>query len=67
MTALRTLLAQSPDTDVVLEPSGMVVMVLSILLVLGLMAFCIIRILREPTPQNHHHAPLDIDTRDREV
>ncbi len=67
MTALRTLLAQSSETDVVLEPSGMVMMGLSILLVLGLMTFCLIRILREPTPQNHHHTPLDIDTRDREV
>jgi hypothetical protein len=67
MTTLRTLLAQSTESEVVLEPSGMVVMGLSILLVLGLMLFCMIRILREPTPEDHHHAPLDIDTRDREV
>ena len=41
-----------------------VIMVFSIALVLGLMIFCIAYILREKSPSEHHHAPLDIDTRD---
>jgi hypothetical protein len=32
--------------------------------VLFLCAFCFWRILRESTPSEHHHAPLDINTRD---
>jgi hypothetical protein len=39
-------------------------MVLSILLVLGLTVFCLVRILGEKRPAEHHHAPLDIDTHD---
>lgn len=58
------LLGQASETAVTLEPAGMVVMVLSILGVTGLMAFCISRILREKAPGTHHHVPLDIDTQD---
>lgn len=50
-----------------LEPAGMIVMGLSIAIVAGLALFCIIKILSEPTPGTHHHAPLDIDTHDREL
>ena len=64
---LWELVAQSSEQGVVLEPAGMVVMGLSVLLVTGLMLFCMSRILREKAPEEHHHALLDIDTRDREV
>jgi hypothetical protein len=39
-------------------------MAVSVTLVLGLCTFCFWRILREAAPSEHHHAPLDIDTRD---
>ena len=45
---------------------GWTVMLLCIGLVTVLMVFCYYRILREPRPSEHHHAPLDIDTRDTE-
>ena len=47
-----------------LTAAGAVIMTLSILLVLGLAAFCMARILGEKHPEDHHHAPLDIDTHD---
>ncbi len=47
-----------------LTPAGTVIMTLSILGVLGLCAFCMNKILREKRPSEHHHAPLEIDTRD---
>lgn len=47
-----------------LTVAGAVIMTLSILLVLGLAVFCMVRILREKHPEEHHHAPLDIDTHD---
>ena len=49
-----------------LNASGWTLMLLCIGLVTVLMAFCYYRILREPRPSEHHHAPLDIDTRDTE-
>ncbi|MEE9296845.1 MAG: hypothetical protein V3W34_18020 [Phycisphaerae bacterium] len=60
------LLAQSAESNVSLEPAGMVVMALSILIVCGLTVFCIVRILGERSPSEHHHVPLDIDTHDAE-
>ena len=36
----------------------------SIALVLGLMAFCMSRILGEKHPERRHHTPLEIDTHD---
>ena len=62
----HVLVGQAGETPVTLEPAGVAVMVLSILLVTGLMGFCISQILREKAPGEHHHAPLDIDTRDGE-
>lgn len=59
------LLAQD-DATVTLEPGGMVMMTLSILLVCGLTIFCVVRILRDKAPSAHHHVPLDIDTHDAE-
>ncbi len=64
MNTLATTLAQAADEKVTLTAAGGTIMTVSVLLVLGLCAFCFWRILREPTPSEHHHAPLDIDTHD---
>ena len=45
-----TVVAQAGESPVVLEPAGMAVMGLSILIVAGLTLFCISRIWREKTP-----------------
>ncbi len=63
MTALNNLLAQNGD-PVSLTAGGIVVMTLSCGLVLGLMTFCLAKILGDKHPETHHHAPLDIDTHD---
>lgn len=57
-----TVIAQPEGLNV----SGWTLMLLCIILVTVLMVFCYYRILREPRPSEHHHAPLDIDTRDTE-
>ena len=44
--------------------AGGVIMVASIVLVIGLMVFCMVHILRERQPSEKHHAPLHIDTHD---
>ena len=49
-----------------LSEGGWTLMLLCIGMVVVLMVFCYYRILREPRPSEHHHAPLDIDTRDTE-
>ncbi len=67
VTQLCTILGQAVDTQTGLTTAGAIVMTSSILLVLGLSVFCTIRILREPAPSEHHHAPLDIDTHDRDA
>lgn len=46
--------------------SGAAMMALSISMVLGLCLFCLVRVLREDRPGEHHHAPSDIDTHDRD-
>ncbi len=66
VVSLIQLIAQTPDQPVQLEPAGMVMMGLSITIVCGLTTFCIFRIFRETSPEQHHHVPLDIDTHDRE-
>ena len=58
------LLAQAGTEEMRLTAGGMVIMSASIMLVLGLMLFCIVRILKEKHPEEHHHVPLDIDTHD---
>lgn len=59
------LLGQSEADQVKgLTTGGATIMIASIVLVTSLLAFCIVRILREPNPETHHHAPLDIDTKD---
>ena len=59
MTA-AALLAQTE----VLNASGWIVMIGCVGLVCGLMVYCYWRVLREPKPSEHHHAPLEIDTKD---
>ena len=49
-----------------LNAGGWTVMLLCVSLISTLMVFCYYRILREPRPSEHHHAPLDIDTHDTE-
>ena len=51
---------------VALSVGGWVVMVGCVTMVCSLVVFCFYRVLREPNPGEHHHAPLDIDTRDRD-
>ncbi|MFQ5591907.1 MAG: hypothetical protein ACE5HE_12145 [Phycisphaerae bacterium] len=57
---LIALLAQRDD----LSAGGWALMVCCILLVCSLCVFCFYRLVREPRPSEHHHAPLDIDTHD---
>ncbi len=47
-----------------LTPAGWTLMIGCIAMVCGLCVFCFYRIMREPRPSEHHHAPLDIDTHD---
>ncbi|MGD2110860.1 MAG: hypothetical protein PVI86_15890 [Phycisphaerae bacterium] len=64
MNDMPQLIAQAPAEEVTLTVGGIVVMAFSIVLVLGLLTFCMTRILGEQTPADHHHTPLDIDTHD---
>jgi hypothetical protein len=43
---------------------GWMLMILSCGSVVGLTVFCYWRVLRTPRPEEHLHAPLEIDTRD---
>ena len=47
-----------------LTPAGWVLMLSCIGFVCGLCVFCATRLLREDRPSDHHHVPLDIDTKD---
>ena len=64
MTMLSTTYFLAATEDMSLTTAGGVLMAVSITLVLGLAAFCLIRILRLKKPSEHHHAPLEIDTQD---
>jgi heme/copper-type cytochrome/quinol oxidase subunit 2 len=65
MMASPSILAQAEAAEPVsLTAAGAAIMTLSVLLVLGLTTFCFWRILREPKPSEHHHAPLDIEMTD---
>ncbi len=64
MIVLSALPATVLAQEVTLTTQGAVIMVLCVSLVLGLTVFCMSRILGEQRPQEHHHAPLDIDTHD---
>ncbi|MCH8966332.1 MAG: hypothetical protein IID43_01515 [Planctomycetes bacterium] len=58
------LLGQTANDQPGLTIGGMIIMVCSIGLVLALSGFCMVKILGEQKPTEHHHAPLDIDTHD---
>lgn len=45
---------------------GWIMMTLSIGFVLALNIYCFGKVLRTPQSQDHMHAPLEIDTKDRE-
>lgn len=45
---------------------GWVFMLLSNAFVVGLLVYCLYRILTRPASAEHMHAPLEIDTADRE-
>ena len=63
MSATVGLLATTGTNHIELTVGGAIIMTVSILLVLGLMGFCMVRILREKEPERHH-TPLEIDTHD---
>lgn len=50
-----------------LTTTGAIVMIGCIASVIALMVYCYYRVLREPRPSEHHHAPLDIDTQDTDA
>ena len=58
------LLGQAATDEVHLTGAGTVLMAGSIAMVLGLMGFCMRKILGEKHPERHHHTPLEIDTHD---
>ncbi len=62
MSAMLIVLAQAPG----LNAGGWIMLIGCIGLVCALCAFCFWKILTEPKPSEHHHAPLDIDTHDVE-
>ncbi|HPD31495.1 MAG TPA: hypothetical protein PLL20_16005 [Phycisphaerae bacterium] len=47
--------------------AGWLLMTLSCGVVVSLMVFCYRRVLRTPRPEEHMHAPLEIDTRDADT
>ena len=46
---------------------GWIMMILSVGSVTTLTGWCFWRVLRTPHPEEHLHAPLDIDTHDRDT
>jgi hypothetical protein len=63
---MNGMLMQAAETDQItgLTAGGWTVMLLSVAMVFSLAIFCITRILKEAHPETHHHAPLEIDTKD---
>ena len=61
-----SMIAQTVEPTVTLQTGGVIVMGLSFAIVCGLTLFCIVRLLSQKDPGEHHHVPLDIDTRDTE-
>ena len=64
MIEMATLATGAGAEQVTLTIGGAVIMTLSVGLVLALNVFCMVRILREGKPEEHRHAPLDIDRHD---
>ncbi|GMU80206.1 MAG: hypothetical protein AMXMBFR47_00770 [Planctomycetota bacterium] len=44
---------------------GWIFMLGSVGFVVGLTAFCFVRVMRKPSSAEHMHAPLDVNTHDR--
>lgn len=64
MQSFATLLMQGDSAG--LTTSGTIIMLGSIGIVCSLVVFCLLKILRESKPQEHLHAPLEIDTYDQD-
>ena len=67
MNELLLILAQAEAEPVGLTIGGGIIMTLSVLLVMGLLIFCMIRVLRESHSEDPYHSPLDADPRDSDV
>lgn len=50
-----------------MKPLGWVMMIGSIGFVLTLLSYCFYRVLSTPKTTEHMHAPLEIDTRDKDT
>jgi hypothetical protein len=50
-----------------MNAAGWLVMIVSCGVVLALVTFCFYRVLHTPHSTEHMHAPLDIDTHDKEA
>ena len=50
-----------------MNAAGIFMMVLSYTVVIGLVVYCFYRVLTTPGAEQHEHAPLDIDTRDKDT
>ena len=64
LVAIQLLASANEGAEAGLTTGGWMMMLGSIGLVTSLCVFCVVRIFRENKPSEHHHAPLDIDTRD---
>ena len=58
------ILSMTPEHVQNLNAGGWAVMIGCVGLVLAMCVFCFRRVMREPSPSERHHAPLDIDTHD---
>ena len=47
-----------------MTPGGWVIMILSVGFVTGLLAWCIVKVLKEPEPSKHLHSQVDIEPKD---
>ena len=61
MSCVTLLLAQATENQEAFTAAGATIMIVSVVLVLSLTFFCFWRILREPEPGEHLHAPLEIE------
>ena len=49
-----------------MTPAGWIIMVLAVAGFTGLLLWCIRKVVATPEAPEHIHAPLDVDTRDRD-
>lgn len=64
---LVMLMQDASLSDYRLTPVGGFVMICSITAVVALVGFCYYKVLTKPRATEHMHAPLDINTHDRET